>query len=57
MDVLAVVVDRLKALFLRCPSQRPLGCDSKLRDSVQVSQHSIAKALQLLSGAPNKTIC
>lgn len=57
MDVLVIVVDRLKALFLTCPSQRPLDCDSKLCDNVQIPQHSIAKALQLLGGAPYKTIC
>lgn len=57
MDVLVIVVDSLKALFLRYPSQRPLDCDSKLCDNVQVPQHSVAKALQLLGGAPYKTIC
>lgn len=32
-------------------------CDNKLCEQIKVSQHSITRALQLFSGAPNKTIC
>lgn len=55
--MLSIVVERTKILLLRCPSQRPPRCESKLWDKIKVSQHSIMKALQLLSGAPNKAIC
>lgn len=57
LTMLTIVVERPKVLLLRRPSQRPPRSGSKLRDKIQVSQRSIVKALQLLSGAPNKTIC
>lgn len=41
-------VERTKVLLLRCPSQRAPRGDSKLRDKIEVSQHSIMRALQLL---------
>lgn len=46
---LIIAVERTKVLLLRCPSQRAPRCDSKLRDKIEVSEHSIVKALQLLT--------
>jgi len=52
--MLTIAVERTEVLLLRCPSQRPPRYNIKLHAEIQVSQHSVMKALQLLSDAPNK---